>query len=819
MASDPPTGTTPSSGQSRNDAELIAATRNGDTTAYGQLYERHVHAAQRLARILTHDHATADDLVSETFAKMLATLSTGRGPDLAFRAYLLTTLRHTFYDRTRRDKKVEFTDDMTRHDIGEDFEDPAVATQERRYAARAFHRLPERWQVVLWHTEVEGETAAQVAPLLGLSANGVSALAYRARERLRQMYLQEHVADSHATACRWTADRLGARVRGGLSPRDVIKIDNHLEECAGCKLLMAELTEVNSGMRGVLAPVLLGLAAPAYLGGSTFKGAVIVGWYTSALSVVTHAAQQTLNWVRRFIQQLGVKGATAIGGVTAIIAGILIMSLVANDTPAPPPPQAQPPGNEAAPPGSDTPDSDPGDKPKHPPSDDNPGPTPQGNDDKPANNKPADKPEHTIDNYDIATELSSGGLAAGQAGAIEVQVDAPQSDAKPAANAEPAANRFAVNVAESGSVTDQLTMTVDLPPGVTAVAGEAGDGWNCDSQDGSRATCQHDELKPGTSTTANVPVDIDAETAGFQDVPVSLTGGGISDSQNLRVPVAPLGTQVGYASQQATGTATAGNTLLTCKPAKVCQHDRADNELSLMSSYAADSAPAGVDSDSAVSGAHLDIPQGAEVLWAGLHWTGSHNEIPQDVQLAAPGGAWSTASQQKQWTGAQRPVTQSAIDVTDMVAGSGDYWVSADSDSLPTGPHEYAGWSMTAVYSQPGAEAKETAVYEGLAQTDRGQQLSLSLPGGDVDASYTLWDGDRNLTGDSFDIGGSPVGEPNNVGHGCSISATEGEDWNTLGVDVASYHVAMGPQPGYATFSAGNDPIDIGVLALSTPKP
>ncbi|MGH8791979.1 MAG: sigma-70 family RNA polymerase sigma factor, partial [Stackebrandtia sp.] len=247
-----------SPGSARNDAELITATRRGDTSAYGELYERHVHAARRLARILARDGAESDDLVSETFAKVLSTLRAGKGPELAFRAYLLTTLRNTFYDRTRRDKKVEFTDDMTRHDPGEAFVDTALAGQERRYAARAFRRLPERWQVVLWHTEVEGETAAQVAPLLGLSPNGVAALAYRARERLKQMYLQEHIQDSPAATCRWTADRLGAKVRGGLSSRDAGKVDSHLDECTACKLLFMELAEVNSGIGVVLAPLVLG---------------------------------------------------------------------------------------------------------------------------------------------------------------------------------------------------------------------------------------------------------------------------------------------------------------------------------------------------------------------------------------------------------------------------------------------------------------------------------------------------------------------------------------------------------------------------------
>lgn len=188
-----------------SDAHLLAAVRGGDTTAYGALYTRHAGAARRLAYTLVHCPADADDLVSETFAKVLAVLRAGRGPHIAFRAYLNTTLRHVRYDRVRRDQRIEFTDDITRYERGEPFHDAtgavaaaeqeAIAQMERLYAAIAFARLPERWRTVLWHTEIEGETHAQVAPLLGLTPGGVAALAYRARARLREIYHEEAASE------------------------------------------------------------------------------------------------------------------------------------------------------------------------------------------------------------------------------------------------------------------------------------------------------------------------------------------------------------------------------------------------------------------------------------------------------------------------------------------------------------------------------------------------------------------------------------------------------------------------------------------------
>src|SRR6187551_3843875 len=167
-----------------SDTDLLAAVRSGDTAAYGTLYERHRAAARQLAYGLSRDPADADDLVAETFAKVFASLRSGRGPLVAFRAYLHTTMRHVCYHRARRDRRIEFTDDLTRYDEGQPFTDPALDRLERTYAA----------------------------------------LAHRAREGLRRLYLQQHVADADPPECRWTGERLGGHVRGRVAPRVAVRL-------------------------------------------------------------------------------------------------------------------------------------------------------------------------------------------------------------------------------------------------------------------------------------------------------------------------------------------------------------------------------------------------------------------------------------------------------------------------------------------------------------------------------------------------------------------------------------------------------------------
>jgi RNA polymerase sigma factor (sigma-70 family) len=251
------------------DAELISAVRAGSVDAYAALYRRHLASARALARQLTGCPAEADDLVAEAFTRLFTTLRRGGGPDAAFRAYLLTALRHVRYDRTRQDHRVELSGDMTRYDAGVLWQDTAVEELESRLASRAFTRLPERWQIVLWRTEVEQQSPAEVAPLLGLTPNGLSALAYRAREGLRQAYLQEHVTSVDASAYASvdasadarvldphrgphrhgaTLDQLGAWARDGLSPRRQARMDAHLATCLDCRVLAAELADVSGGL-------------------------------------------------------------------------------------------------------------------------------------------------------------------------------------------------------------------------------------------------------------------------------------------------------------------------------------------------------------------------------------------------------------------------------------------------------------------------------------------------------------------------------------------------------------------------------------------
>lgn len=253
----PPLRTDPS------DRALIERTRHGDRAAYGELWQRHAASARTVAR--SYSSLDPDDLVAESFTKIYDAILGGGGPTGAFRPYLFTTLRNTAstWGRDRRETNLETL---------ESFEDPETSESatldslDRSTTAQAFRSLPTRWQEVLWYSEVEGMHPQQVAPLVGMTANATAALAYRAREGLRQAWIQAHLRNAaDEPECRWTIDRLGSYTRGRLRTRDTTKLEAHLDDCARCTIVAAEAREVGSRLALVLLPLTAGVGgATAY---------------------------------------------------------------------------------------------------------------------------------------------------------------------------------------------------------------------------------------------------------------------------------------------------------------------------------------------------------------------------------------------------------------------------------------------------------------------------------------------------------------------------------------------------------------------------
>jgi RNA polymerase sigma factor (sigma-70 family) len=293
-----------------SDAELLDQARNGDEAAFTELYVRHQPAALRLARSYRR-LGDPDDLVNGAFERVLGALRRGAGPTESFRAYLFVTLRRMAAELGERPADEPL--DEVPEPITAAAAAPELDQADREIISEAFESLPDRWQAVLWHTAVEGRKPAELAGVLGVSANAAAAMAYRAREKLRQAYLQAHLLASPAPDHEPFRSQLGAYVREGLSKRDQAAVKHHLDKCPSCSALVAELDDINRMLARAVLPLFLlagggKLAAGAALGGAAAAGGASSEPAKGLVAKVRHLAPTVGNAAAIAVVVAGVAG-------------------------------------------------------------------------------------------------------------------------------------------------------------------------------------------------------------------------------------------------------------------------------------------------------------------------------------------------------------------------------------------------------------------------------------------------------------------------------------------------------------------------------
>lgn len=160
-------------------AQLAAAARAGDRSAFAELYERHarmVHGVL-LARVPPAD---ADDLVQEVFLAALRSLAALRDP-AAFPGWLLTIARNRANDFHRQSRPLSELPDDARSNISQ------PSTEREAHAAlEAISALPDAYRETLILRLVEGMTGPEIAERTGLTEGSVRVNLHRGMKMLRE---------------------------------------------------------------------------------------------------------------------------------------------------------------------------------------------------------------------------------------------------------------------------------------------------------------------------------------------------------------------------------------------------------------------------------------------------------------------------------------------------------------------------------------------------------------------------------------------------------------------------------------------------------
>lgn len=143
----------------------------------------HLPRLYRAARAWTRSREEAEDLVQDTYARVLARPRVIRGEDEL--GYLLRALRNTLVSRrrtaTRRPQTTPLVDEPAVEARSGD--DPADAV-ERRQVYSAIHELPEEFRDALVAVDIVGLSYGEAARALGVPEGTVTSRLFRARDRV-----------------------------------------------------------------------------------------------------------------------------------------------------------------------------------------------------------------------------------------------------------------------------------------------------------------------------------------------------------------------------------------------------------------------------------------------------------------------------------------------------------------------------------------------------------------------------------------------------------------------------------------------------------
>lgn len=144
----------------------------------------HIDRLYRAACALTGSRIAADDLVQDTYARVLSKPRLLRNDDDL--GYLLRTMRNLFLDQ-RRQASRRATDPVDPEDLerveGTGVRGPQQAAEERELLA-TIADLPDEFRDVLVAVDVTGLSYKETSGLLGVPEGTVMSRLYRARKRV-----------------------------------------------------------------------------------------------------------------------------------------------------------------------------------------------------------------------------------------------------------------------------------------------------------------------------------------------------------------------------------------------------------------------------------------------------------------------------------------------------------------------------------------------------------------------------------------------------------------------------------------------------------
>ena len=165
--------------------DSLTEARNGDETAFLQLFDEHHPPLYRFAHRLTGSAADAEDVVQECFIELLRPGCSYNPERTPLRTYLFGVVRNQSLKRLQRNARTgEHGNEPA---DGRSPESLALQTELTSVVAGAMMQLPESQREVLILAHYEQMPLNEIATLLELETTAVKSGLQRGRARLKEL--------------------------------------------------------------------------------------------------------------------------------------------------------------------------------------------------------------------------------------------------------------------------------------------------------------------------------------------------------------------------------------------------------------------------------------------------------------------------------------------------------------------------------------------------------------------------------------------------------------------------------------------------------
>ncbi len=147
----------------------------------------------RLALRITLNPAEAEDVVQDTMIKVWNKREQWDEIE-SIEAFCLTICRNLSLDRIKKaDNQTAVLDENNDPPDGSYLSDPEAQTVQRdriQLVRKLIEQLPEKQKSCIWLRDIEGKTYKEIATVMSISEQQVKVNIFRARQAIRQKYLE-----------------------------------------------------------------------------------------------------------------------------------------------------------------------------------------------------------------------------------------------------------------------------------------------------------------------------------------------------------------------------------------------------------------------------------------------------------------------------------------------------------------------------------------------------------------------------------------------------------------------------------------------------